>query len=142
MILGAVIVGAVVLMAQKPDQETDQPIDKASDAKSSDAKSSEVMAPALARVRLLMLISGVTTAIAIAAVLGVIGYRVYHAGGSGAAAIVNGTVFLPKGAHVVSTTIGDGHIIVTLDVNGASEVRIYDLKTLQQTGTLRFATAP
>ncbi|MFZ0608445.1 MAG: DUF6476 family protein [Xanthobacteraceae bacterium] len=129
-------------MAQKPDQETDQPIDKASDAKSSDAKSSEVMAPALARVRLLMLISGVTTAIAIAAVLGVIGYRVYHAGGSGAAAIVNGTVFLPKGAHVVSTTIGDGHIIVTLDVNGASEVRIYDLKTLQQTGTLRFATAP
>lgn len=100
------------------------------------------MAPALARVRLLMLISGVTTAIAIAAVLGVIGYRVYHVGGSGAAAITNGTVFLPKGAHVVSTTIGDGHIIVTLDVNGASEVRIYDLKTLQQTGTLRFATAP
>lgn len=100
------------------------------------------MAPALARVRLLMLISAVTTAIAIAAVLGVIGYRVYHAGGSGAPTIVNGTVFLPKGAHVVSTTIGDGHIVVILDVNGASEVRLYDLKTLQQTGTLHFATAP
>ena len=70
--------------------------------------------------------------------IGVIGYRVYHAGESGAASIANGTVLLPKGAHVVSTTIGDGHIVVTLDIGGASEVRIYDLKTLQQTGRLRF----
>ena len=88
-----------------------------------------------------MLISAITTAVAIAAVLGVIGYRVYHSGGSGAAIIANGTVFLPQGAHVVSTTIGDGRIVVTLDVNGANEVRIFDLKTLRQTGTLHFATA-
>ncbi len=98
------------------------------------------MAPALARVRLLMLISAVTTAIAIAAVLGVIGYRVFASSGSGAATITNGTVFLPQGAHVVSTTIGDGRIVVTLDINGTNEVRIFDLKTLQQTGTLHFAT--
>ncbi|MGC1280453.1 MAG: DUF6476 family protein [Xanthobacteraceae bacterium] len=95
---------------------------------------------ALAKVRLLMLISAVTTGIAIAAVIGVIGYRVYHAGESGAGAITNGTVFLPKGAHVVSTTIGDGRIVVTLDVGGQSEVRIYDLKTLAQTGRLQFGT--
>jgi hypothetical protein len=119
-------------------QKSDQPIDKVSEARSSETE----MAPSLARVRLLMLISAVTTAVAIAAVLGVIGYRVYHAGESGAAAITNGTVFLPKGARVVSTTIGDGRIVVTLDVNGTSEVRIYDLKTLQQTGTLHFAAAP
>ncbi len=87
-----------------------------------------------------MLISAVTTAIAIAAVIGVIGYRVYHAGESGAASITNGTVFLPKGAHVVSTAIGDGRIAVTLDVGGESEVRIYDLKTLAQTGRLQFGT--
>ncbi|MGO8924115.1 MAG: hypothetical protein ACLQF4_14410, partial [Xanthobacteraceae bacterium] len=68
----------------------------------------EAMAPTLAKVRLLMLVSAVTTAIAIAAVIGVIGYRVYHAGESGAGTIANGTVFLPKGAHVVSTTSGDG----------------------------------
>jgi TRAP-type C4-dicarboxylate transport system permease small subunit len=98
------------------------------------------MAPALARVRLLMLISAVTTAIAIAAVLGVIGYRVFASSGSGASTITNGTVFLPQGAHVVSTTIGGGRIVVTLDVNGVNEVRIFDLKTLQQTGTLHFAT--
>ncbi len=85
-----------------------------------------------------MLISAVTTAVAIAAVIGVIGYRVYHVGESGAGSIASGTILLPKGAHVVSTTIGDGHIVVTLDIGGASEVRIYDLKTLQQTGRLRF----
>ena len=96
--------------------------------------------PTLARVRLLMLVSAVTTAIAIAAVIGVIGYRVYHAGESGAAGIANGTVFLPKGAHVVSTTIGDGRVVVTLDIGGQSEIRIYDLKTLRQTGRLRFGT--
>ena len=87
-----------------------------------------------------MLISAVTTAIAIAAVVGVVGYRVYRAGESGAATIADGTVMLPKGAHVVSTTIGDGRIVVTLDIAGNSEVRIFDLKTLQQTGRLRFGT--
>ena len=111
-------------MVQQPDQTTEN--------------APEAIAPTLARVRLLMVISAVTTAIAIAAVVGVIGYRVFAASGSGAAAITNGTVFLPKGAHVISTTVGDGRIVVTLDVGGQSEVRIYDLKTLQQTGRLSF----
>ena len=111
-----------------------------SEIKRSDDPAPEDPPEALAKVRLLMLISAITTAIAIAAVIGVIGYRAYHAGESGAGTITNGTVFLPKGAHVVSTTIGDGRIVVTLDVGGQSEVRIYDLKTLQQTGSLRFGT--
>jgi len=98
------------------------------------------MASAVARARWLMLISAATTAVAIAAVFGVIGYRFFAAGGSGAGTIANGTVFLPAGAHVDSTTVADGRIVVTLDVGGASEVRIYDLKTLQQTGRLSFAT--
>jgi len=87
-----------------------------------------------------MLISAVTTALAVAAVIGVIGYRVFAGVGSGAATMTDGTVMLPKGAHVVSTTIGDGRIVVTLDIAGNSEVRIFDLKTLQQTGRLRFGT--
>jgi len=87
-----------------------------------------------------MIISAATTAIAIAAVAGVIGYRVFNAGGSSAGPMISGTVFLPKGAHVTSTTIADGRIMVTLDIAGASEVRIFDLKTLQQTGELHFAT--
>ena len=112
------------------------------DTMAQDTMAPETMAPSLARVRLLMLISALTTALAIAAVVGVIGYRLYHTGDSAAATITNGMVFLPQGAKVVSTTIGDGRIVVTLDINGASEVRIFDLKTLQQTGTLHFAPHP
>jgi hypothetical protein len=116
--------------------------DNAAEATSSEAGTAKELAVAAARARWLMLISAVTTAIAIAAVLGVIGYRLYGGGGNGAGTITNTTVFLPKGARVISTTIGDGRIVVTLDIAGMSEVRIYDLKTMQQTGDLRFATAP
>jgi hypothetical protein len=87
-----------------------------------------------------MLISVLTTAVAIAAVAGVAGYRLYTGGGSGAGTFVNGTVFLPKGAHVDSTTISDGRIVVTFDVGGVSAVRMFDLKTLQLVGELHFAT--
>lgn len=87
-----------------------------------------------------MIIAGLTTAMAIAAMIGSIGYRVYVSGGSAAGTITNGTVFLPKGAHVDSATVADGRIIVTFDVNGASEVRIFDLKTLQLVGQLHFGT--
>jgi hypothetical protein len=94
----------------------------------------------VARARWLMLIAAATTAIAIAAVVGVIGYRVYSSRSGGVATITNGTVFLPKGARVVSTTVSGGRIVVTLDIAGLTEVRIYDLKTLQQTGRLHFGT--
>ena len=98
------------------------------------------MTKAVARVRRLMLISGLTTVIAVAAVIGVIGYRIYSGSGSGAGAITSGTVFIPPGARVVSTTISGGLIAVTLEEGGVSEVRIFDLKTLRQTGQLHFAT--
>ncbi len=94
----------------------------------------------VARVRWLMVISALTTAIAIAAVVGVIGYRFFNRGNSAAGTIVNGTVFMPKGAHIDSTTISEGRIVVTFDLNGATEVRFFDLKTLQLIGQLHFAT--
>jgi hypothetical protein len=87
-----------------------------------------------------MIISALTTALAIAAVVGVIGYRLFNRGNGAAGTIVNGTVFLPKGAHVDSTTISEGRIVVTFDMNGATEVRFFDLKTLQLIGQLHFAT--
>ena len=63
------------------------------------------------------------------AVVGVIGYRFFNRGGGGNAdAIVNGTVFLPKGVHIDSTTISEGRIVVTFDLNGATEVRFFDLE--------------
>ena len=94
----------------------------------------------VARVRWLMLISGVTTFVGVAAILGVIGYRMFRAEGSAAPADV--TALLPKGARIVSTTVGEDRIAVTLEVGGATEIRTFDLKTLRQTGRLRFATEP
>jgi len=90
----------------------------------------------------MMIISGLTTVIAIAAVIGAIGYRVYHAGGSGAAQPSERIVTLPKGARVTATAVAGDRIVVTLDINGASEIRTFDAKTLQETGRVRFATEP
>jgi len=98
------------------------------------------MAVVIARARWLMLIAAATTAIAIAAVVAVIGYRFYSANRTLAGRITTGTVFLPPGAHVVSTTVSGGRIIVTFELAGVSEVRIFDVKTLQQIGQLHFAT--
>ncbi len=92
----------------------------------------------VSKVRWLMIVSGATTLIAIAAVLGVIGYRVFKRGGSAAEA----TALLPKGARVVSTAVAEDRIVVTIDIAGTIEVRTFDLTTLKPRGRLRFATEP
>jgi hypothetical protein len=74
-------------------------------------------------------------------VIGVIGYRVFHAGGS-AATPVDTIVALPKGARVTSSTVAGDRVVVTLDIGGAIEMRTFDVKTLRETGRLRFATEP
>ena len=101
----------------------------------------------VARARWLMVIAALTTAVAIAAVLGVIGYRIFHAGRSAAApgppgAVATGLVTLPKGARVVSTATAGDRIVVTIEVAGITEIRTFDAATLQETGRLRFATEP
>jgi hypothetical protein len=93
----------------------------------------------VAKVRWLMLIAGATTLVAIAAVIGVIGYRVFKAEGSVPADV---TALLPKGARVISAAVAEDRIAVTLDVGGAIEIRTFDAKTLKPTGRLRFATEP
>jgi len=93
----------------------------------------------VARARVMMIISGLTTALAVAAVVTVIGYRMYAVGlGSATDEIVT----LPKGARVISTSASAGRIAVLLDVGGASEIRTFDIKTLKPAGRLRFATEP
>ncbi len=86
-----------------------------------------------------MLISGATTLVAIAAVFGVIGYRVFKAEGSAPAEV---TALLPKGARVVATAIAEDRIMVTIDVGGTIEIRMFDAKTLKPAGRLKFATEP
>ena len=110
-----------------PSVDDEQPLDPAA-------------ARMVAKVRWLMLISGVTTMVAIAAVLGVIGYRVFKAEGSVAPADV--TALLPKGARIVATAVAEDRIAVTIEVAGAIEIRTFDARTLKPSGRLRFATEP
>jgi len=79
----------------------------------------------IAKVRWLMLISGITTMVAITAVIGVIGYRVFKSEGSAAA--VDVTALLPKGARIVSTAVAEDRIAVTVDVGGGIEIRTFDM---------------
>jgi hypothetical protein len=111
-----------------PSADDEQPLDPAA-------------ARIVAKVRWLMVISGITTMVAVAAVIGVIGYRVFKAEGS-APAVVDVTALLPKGARIVATAVAEDRIAVTVDIGGAVEIRTFDVKTLKPTGRLKFATEP
>jgi hypothetical protein len=93
-----------------------------------------------ARVRRLMLIAGLTTALAVAAVLIAIGYRLFRAEGSTVASDI--TTTLPKGARIVSTGVAGDRLVVTLDIGGSVEIRTFDVRTLKPAGRLRFASEP
>jgi hypothetical protein len=93
-----------------------------------------------ARVRRLMLIAGLTTGLAVAAVLIAIGYRLFKAEGSVTTAEI--TAVLPKGAKIVSTTAAGDRVVVTLEVGGTTEIRTFDAHTLKAVGRLRFVSEP
>jgi hypothetical protein len=95
----------------------------------------------MARVRKMMLIAGVTTAVAIGAVLIGIGYRLFTSEGSHAAA-GDVTARLPKGARITATAVAGDRLVVTLDIGGQTEIRTFDAHTLKPAGTLRFTTEP
>jgi hypothetical protein len=102
-------------------------------------------AAALARIRRLMMIASATTFIAIAVVFAVIGYKVYRSGDTApdtAAVPADVTVALPAGARVLSTAMGNDHIVVTIEVGGATELRTFDPDTLKPLGRLRLESRP
>jgi hypothetical protein len=103
---------------------------------------SPAAARVVAQVRWLMVIAGATTLIAIAAVIGVIGYRLLRAEKSAPAGLAEATAVLPKGARILGAAANEDRIIVTLDIGGATEIRIFDARTLRPAGRLRFATEP
>jgi hypothetical protein len=101
---------------------------------------SAAAAQVVARARVVMLISALTTALAIAAVAAVIGYRMFN---SGAATVATeDLVQLPKGARVISTSASAGRVAVLIELDGANELRTFDIKTLKQTGRVRFTREP
>jgi Family of unknown function (DUF6476) len=94
----------------------------------------------VAKVRWLMLLSGVATVLGIAVITGVIGYRFFKAQGSTDHPEV--TMQLPKGAHIIQTTVASSRIAVTIDNGGVTEIHLFDLKTLHALGKLRLAPTP
>jgi hypothetical protein len=88
------------------------------------------------RARLMMIVSALTTVLAIAAVTGAIGYR-FLTGGQGAIG-TDGVISLPKGSRVISTAASGGRVAVLFDLNGTSELRTFDIRTLKETGRVRF----
>ena len=93
-----------------------------------------------ARVRRMMLIAGLTTAVAVAAVLIAIGYRLFRS--EGRAVSTDVTAVLPKGARIVSTGVAGDRLLVTLDIGGATEILTFEAQTLRPAGKLRFAVEP
>jgi uncharacterized membrane protein (DUF485 family) len=71
------------------------------------------------------------------AVFGVIAYRLSNSPPPQAASIPAITNALPKGSRVVATTVSDGRIVVAIERDGVTEMRVFDLSTLQLRGTLR-----
>jgi hypothetical protein len=102
-------------------------------------------AAAIAKVRRLMVIASVTTFVAVAFVLVVIGYRLFHLEGSAPAApeaFVDVTAALPPGARVLSTAATSEHIVVTVEAGGTVEVLTFDPDTFKPLGRLRLKPQP
>ena len=96
----------------------------------------------MARVRRMMLIAGLTSALAVAVVLIAVGYRLYRGEGTPAAANADIIATLPKGARIVSTAVAGERLVLTLDIGGVTEIRTFDARTLKPAGKLKFVSEP
>ena len=101
-----------------------------------------------ARVRRMMLIASATSALAVAAVLVAVGYRLFHVQGSAGTSASAGAGFLemtatlPKGAHISATAVAGDKIVLTVEAGGTTEIRTFDAQTLKPAGRLKFTTEP
>ena len=102
----------------------------------------EEQAALFARVRRMMLIASLTTALTISAVLVAVGYRLFKSEGSAQAAVRDVTEMLPKGARIVSAGVTGDRVVVTLEIGGATEIRTFDAQTLKPVGRLKFTNEP
>jgi hypothetical protein len=96
----------------------------------------------IARVRRMMLIAGLTSALAVAVVLIAVGYRLYRGEGSPTPSTSDVTEALPTGARIVATAVAGERLVLTLDIGGVTEIRTFDAKTLKPAGKLRFVNEP
>lgn len=85
--------------------------------------------------------SGVLMGFGFLALFGAIGYRV-AVGWKSAPKEIAATLRLPAGAQVLSTSIAEGRVAVTLTRNGITETRLFDLETGAPRGVLSYAAEP
>ena len=95
----------------------------------------------VAKVRRLMLIASLTTFIAVAIVLGVIGYRVFRGEGRVQAA-PGAEAPWPVGARIVSSAMNDERLALTIETPNGIEVRFFDLRTFNPIGRLPLGGKP
>lgn len=107
----------------------------------------------LGNIRRLMLFSNLFMVVAIGAVLAVVGYRLFRTEPAPPpppptpkptlATIPNDmTLTLPRGARIVQTAVAGDRLVITLEIDGATEIRTFDIATLQPTGRLNFGIVP
>ena len=106
----------------------------------------------IAKVRKLMLVSMAVTVIAVGAVFGFIGYRIFKGEGTTAktadklpeasAIPADMTLALPRGARVIQSAVAGDRLVITLETDGKIEVRTFDVNTLQPAGRLNFSGTP
>jgi hypothetical protein len=110
-------------------------------------------ARALAKIRRLMLLSNLFVLVAIGGVLAVVGYRISHIAPAAPPApprvvapvpppVPEMTLTLPRGARILQTAVSRDLLVITLQIDGAIEIRTYDLKTLKPAGRITFGGVP
>ncbi|MGA8969795.1 MAG: hypothetical protein WCC81_16915 [Pseudolabrys sp.] len=92
----------------------------------------------VANVRRLMVVASLTTFIAVAAVIGIIGYRVFKGEGR-VQPTTDVSATLPAGAKVLSSAIGEGRLVLTIEINGTIELLSFDINTLKPLSRTRLA---
>src|ERR1700674_4501875 len=92
------------------------------------------------KLRGMMIGSSLVMIVGFLAVFGVIAYRL--SSGAERSRAPEAALQLPAGARVVATAVGEGRLLVTIEVGGATEVRIFDLNTLEPRGRLRLSPQP
>jgi len=95
----------------------------------------------VAKVRRLMMIASLTTFVAVAVVIAVIGYRVFRGEGR-AQAGPDADAPWPNGARIVSSAMNDERLALTIETPNGLEVRFFDLRTLKPTGRLPLGGRP
>jgi Conserved hypothetical protein 698/Family of unknown function (DUF6476) len=109
---------------------------RALDDDASDAAERRVMR----KLRGMMIGSSLVMIVGFLVVFGVIAYRL--SSGTEKVRAPEVSLQLPAGARVIATAASEGRLFVSIEVAGATEVRIFDLNTLEPRGRLRLSPQP